>query len=639
MHDARWRLTSLWVSQVARVLADWCLRMLVILTVARHAAGLSTSAWHLVTAVFIAPFILLSPFNGAISNGLPKRGVLIGASGFCLLVVTVFAAFLEADDAWQAWLACLGLMAAGSAVYSPARYALLPAAARDTQLPLTTVNGLIEMGGSAAIIGGMVLGLYLDEFLQHESSPSGVLRVLAIPAGLNLLSVLMALPVRFPSDVCRPESPVQAVAGFFRDTARVLRDQEARAMLLGLAGFLGLLTAGSGALVGHLLGKEVSLAHGPLRQALILVCVGAALGCVLAGLQGHLRRSLGLVPLAVTGLLLVLAWETMQAEVHWLPCLLLGVMGGVASVPLRAAYQAAVPADARGNGMAVMNFTIFLCTTGLALAVLGLVRIGVLSSAMAQLGFLAVLAGMGALLSWYLLFPPAVELLVEVLFWPLYRIYGHGSGLKGFPLRGPLLLIANHTAWVDPLMLMKVLPRRLTPMMTSVFYDKPGLRWLMKHAAGAIRVPAGNFRRETPELDDAVAALDRGACVLIFPEGWLKRETEQLLRLFGQGVWHILQRRPETPVVACWIEGGWGSYTSHKDGPPMVNKPVDFWRRIDVAVREPEVLDPALLADQKATRQYLMDLCLQARADLGLPLPETPPATAEAAIGEKEPVE
>ena len=61
---------------------------------------------------------------------------------------------------------------------------------------------------------------------------------------------------------------------------------------------------------------------------------------------------------------------------------------------------------------------------------------------------------------------------------------------------GPLLVVANHAAWLDTLWLAKVLPRRLTPMMTSVFYDLPGMRFLMRHVAGAIRVQASTFRRE-----------------------------------------------------------------------------------------------------------------------------------------------
>jgi 1-acyl-sn-glycerol-3-phosphate acyltransferase len=167
--------------------------------------------------------------------------------------------------------------------------------------------------------------------------------------------------------------------------------------------------------------------------------------------------------------------------------------------------------------------------------------------------------------------------------------------------------------------------------MTSVFYDLPGVRWLMVHVVGAIRVQRGAFRREAPELREAVDRLRRGGCILLFPEGILRRKEEQPLMPFGQGVWHILHDLPQTPVVACWIEGAWGSFASYRGGPPMKNKPLDWRRPIEVAVSEPRVLDATVLADHRTTRAALRQACLDCRASLGLPVGdgeknEAPPA-------------
>jgi hypothetical protein len=104
-------------------------------------------------------------------------------------------------------------------------------------------------------------------------------------------------------------------------------------------------------------------------------------------------------------------------------------------------------------------------------------------------------------------------------------------------------------------------------------------------------------------------------------EAQLRRRADQSLRLFGQGVWRILQELPETPVLVCWIEGGWGSFTSYFNGPPLRGKRPDLRRRIDIAVDEPHPLDPKILADQPATRQYLMRTCQECRRYLGLPAP------------------
>jgi 1-acyl-sn-glycerol-3-phosphate acyltransferase len=155
-------------------------------------------------------------------------------------------------------------------------------------------------------------------------------------------------------------------------------------------------------------------------------------------------------------------------------------------------------------------------------------------------------------------------------------------------------------------------------MMTSNFFDIRGIRWMMVHLANAIRVEASGFRRDVPELEEAIRRLDDGRCVVIFPEGWMRRKEELALRHFGQGVWHILRARPETPVVVCWIEGNWGSYFSHKGGPPTKNKKFDLRRHIDIVIGEPHTLPASVLEEHQATRGRLMQECLALREVLGL---------------------
>jgi 1-acyl-sn-glycerol-3-phosphate acyltransferase len=222
---------------------------------------------------------------------------------------------------------------------------------------------------------------------------------------------------------------------------------------------------------------------------------------------------------------------------------------------------------------------------------------------------------------WVRLFRPIFEMTLEPIVWLSYKIYGRGKGLIDFPRTGPCLIIANHACWLDPLFLAKVLPRPVTPMMTTRFYNLPVLRRLMV-AFGVIPVSEKAIKKDAPEIREAIAALDRGECLVIFPEGYLRRTEEQPLRRFGRGVWQILHARPNTPVFASWIEGGWGSYTSYLNGKPTKNKKLDFRRSLGVAVSAATVVPRELLSHHMQTRYYLMNLVGAARAHLGLaPLP------------------
>jgi 1-acyl-sn-glycerol-3-phosphate acyltransferase len=331
-----------------------------------------------------------------------------------------------------------------------------------------------------------------------------------------------------------------------------------------------------------------------------------------------------------------LVWVAFSCADWWSFCwpwFAVGLAGGLALVPLRTAYQCALPAEDRATGMALLNALTVLLTVAIAAALLFFAWV---------LGCwpgwgLVVLAAVVAAVAWCALLREFLEQVTEILLWPLYRIRTHGPGLHQFPLCGPVLVLANHAAYLDPFWLAKYVPRRAIPMMTSRFFDRPLIHWLMTRIVHGIRVQETTYRREAPELQEAIAALDHGECVFLFPEGAVRRKDEVLLRPFGQGVWRILEARPHTPVVVCWIEGNWGSYFSYAGGPPMRNKRLDWWRRIDIVFTEPRVLPPELVADQRATRTHLWRACLEARRVLGLPVPAAPPTEEEESAENKHP--
>lgn len=246
--------------------------------------------------------------------------------------------------------------------------------------------------------------------------------------------------------------------------------------------------------------------------------------------------------------------------------------------------------------------------------------------------FLFLLSATLCVWCWLRLFRPFVELCVEPVFRVLYRMRAFGPGVKRIPPLGPVLVIANHASWFDPLFLAEFIPRPITPMMTESFYKIWFLRPLLKNVFKVIVVRESAARREAPELQQAIDALDRGECVVLFPEGFLQRKVDVELRRFARGVWHILAARPDTPVVSCFIAGGWLTKFSWRNGPPGKNKRMDFRTPIRVGVSLPETVPAEILIDQLTTRIHLMNRVNAARVHVGLPtLPtfELPKAAEE----------
>ena len=118
----------------------------------------------------------------------------------------------------------LFLVAAATAIYSPTRYALLPAAAADTRLP--SVRHQLDRDGRR---GRHCRRRHPRPLISDDVAwPGEVSAAIAVAFLFGLAALLTALPVHFDSDVTRPEPPLRAVAGFFRDARRVFANRPVR---------------------------------------------------------------------------------------------------------------------------------------------------------------------------------------------------------------------------------------------------------------------------------------------------------------------------------------------------------------------------------------------------------------------------
>ena len=482
--------------------------------------------------------------------------------------------------------------------------------------------GWMEGGSALGIVCGLLLGWRLHPAGGAESgwlSAGGLQMPKALVAVvfINLIAWLFVLPVSFAEEGEIKQDWRQALGSFLRDGRRVLIDRDVRPALFGLAYLMALVAVTAGALVAYSLQDDSPVEAATLPWVFIATSLGAALGSAAVSFQGHARRGMGFAAPCCLLLACTLGAVLLGLVSLTTAAFLMGFLAGLVNPPFRTAYLASVPRDLRGNALAIMNAFVYLtmsCASGLFFV---LARTGWFWPG-SQLAVVAVLAALGGLAGLMVFKRETVEQLLEFVLWPIYRIKASGPGLTTLPQRGPAIVIANHAAWFDPIWLGKVAPPILTPLMTSQFFDMPVLGWLMKGLNAAIRVEdTGKIRREIPELDAAIDLLDRGGTLLIFPEGQMRKKEELPLRRFGQGIWRILCKRPQIPVYACWIDGGWGSYFSYWNGKPTKNKRMDLWRAVDIGVSDSILLDAETLASARQTRKQLMAACLEARRWLG----------------------
>jgi len=94
--------------------------------------------------------------------------------------------------------------------------------------------------------------------------------------------------------------------------------------------------------------------------------------------------------------------------------------------------------------------------------------------------------------------------------------YEGTEGLANFPIDGPVIVMINHIALIDPAVVLGVLPRSVVPMAKIEVYRYPVFGSFAKQWQ-VIPVRRQEFDRQA--IRQALGVLKAGECILVAPEG------------------------------------------------------------------------------------------------------------------------
>ncbi|MGE4564517.1 MAG: AMP-binding protein [Victivallaceae bacterium] len=136
------------------------------------------------------------------------------------------------------------------------------------------------------------------------------------------------------------------------------------------------------------------------------------------------------------------------------------------------------------------------------------------------------------------------------------------EGREHMPRRGPVLLVANHVAFFDSLMILAATPRRVRFMVHEDFFKYPVLRFFFWYL-GMLKVPSSRHPRSMRRfLEEVKSALRRGEALCVFAEGAVS--DNGLLGQFRTGVREMLPGDVEVPVIPVRLGLLWGRlFTFH----------------------------------------------------------------------------
>ncbi|MCF6156625.1 MAG: 1-acyl-sn-glycerol-3-phosphate acyltransferase [Candidatus Brocadia sp.] len=116
------------------------------------------------------------------------------------------------------------------------------------------------------------------------------------------------------------------------------------------------------------------------------------------------------------------------------------------------------------------------------------------------------------------------------------------------PLQGPLIVAANHFSYMDPVVLQSMFPRRISFMMTELYYEGRW-KWLFKilHCI-CVKEKGSNIAA----LKEGIEVLKKNGVLGIFPEGGVSREGR--LQEGNPGI-GFLAVKSGAPVIPAFISG------------------------------------------------------------------------------------
>jgi acyl-[acyl-carrier-protein]-phospholipid O-acyltransferase/long-chain-fatty-acid--[acyl-carrier-protein] ligase len=561
----------------------------------------------LAAGIFILPFFLFSGVAGQLADKYEKSKLIryTKIAEIFLMLGVGLGFYLHSVFLLMAMLFLVGTQAT---FFGPMKYSILPDHLRDEEL--IAGNALLEAGTYLSILLGTIVG--------------GILAVFHVGPTLVFVSVMTIAIAGFITSLRIPvaeaaDPSLKINLNIFSETWDIVKHTLSKKdLFLAILGISWFWLIGATYLsqfptyAKNILGAQSSV----VTLFLTFFTLGIGVGSLLCNrlLKGKIHATY--VPLAALGMTvfsidLVMSSQhvitktgklvTLGTFLSFLPdwhilldLFLIALCGGVYIVPLYAILQHESDPHYRSRAVASNNIinALFMVAAAIATSIMLLMHFTV-----TNVFFVVALANLVVAIYICKLLPE--EFIRSFLIWIfklMYRVEVRGMD-NYFSAGNRVLIVANHTSFIDAALLAAFLPDRLTFAINTQVAQKGWIKWLLKLVNTYPIDPTNPLATKS-----VIEYLRQNKHIVIFPEGRIT-VTGALMKIYeGPG---LIADKADAKLLPIRIHGAQYTPFSHLKGKVKIR----WFPKITLTILKPRTFDlPASITGRERRRQISAQL-------------------------------
>lgn len=561
------KFLSLYATNIFGVMNDNMLKTLVcFVAVSWVSPEYKSLVVNATAGALVFPYILFSPLAGELPQFFSKQRVIRIAklAELPIMLIAITGFFLE--NIWITIAAVL-LMGLQSALYSPSKYGLI----KD----IGGISGISKgMGGMEAVsFLGILLGTVIGAFMAECATKSTYSAIFLLFATAGIICSLTIRAREEHTVINTSTNPIT----FLKQTSRIVRQHRGLPCVIHLLSLFWWLSASLQIALILYCSDDMGMTPTETGYLLALTAIGITIGCLVGGMLDSKHYMIAFTPLFglfSAAILCVIFFVQMSPTALAVAIAMLAFVCGLFKIPLDAEIQKRVHPNELNIVLAYFNLVSFvyifiasatnlivttLLPTRYIFLVLGIVM-GV-SAVVFIFDYKSVLCYIGR-----------ANIRLH------YDIVSIGQSVMDIPRGENMLVLPQHAAVIDPLMLFSELyNKKLQPLVDEVYFRIPIINHVLS-LFEAVEVPDLRKSRRGIEqvrlLDDIIIGrLAHGDNILFYPSGHITTDGTESIGARHLAYNACLALSENTHVIGIRIKGLWGSKWSRyglNDTPSIV---------------------------------------------------------------------